>query len=183
MKQLILSLFSVFTLFTANAQDTTQRSASAHCYGKIMAYPVNGCGSIMEVDKWAKGGYMGCPICTPKCQDYCEGRWDATSQSDFIALARKSASCGKVRLVLTSSCGTCYYGPNLRTITVDLGGTCISKCDCSVGFTYDPVDQNCKKQLCPVPGTPNQSLGTFFFIYNGYMYQIGTKYNCTNICR
>ena len=169
------------------AQEGSRASLHAHCYGKIIATALTPCGTTAVVKTFEKGGYVGCPICNPKCRDYVRGVWDAIASdhpSDFTAMAQQVASCGQVKLEIWAACGTCDYSlsPDRSTI-IDLGGHCVTTCDCPQGYTYDPNDGNCKRPLCAVSGTPDQAAGPNFFISGGVMYQIGKKFNCKTICK
>jgi hypothetical protein len=170
-----------------DAAEEGQRGMRATCYGRVMAQPLSECGGSAEVAKFQKGGYTFYPLCTPKCQDYARGTWDAYAgqpgQPQFIAWAKQVAQCGKVKLMLRSACGSGGYGPELRQIVVDLGGKCVYNCYCTPGYTNQAalvvagqrIKEHCRRAICPVPGVPNQVIAPTVYIYNGMLFHIGER--------
>ena len=84
-------------------------------------------------------------------------------------------SCGYqfgIQLTRAASLGLPNFVANFNCTSCN----CVVTCDCTPGFTFDPVDMNCKKALCNSatdPGLPYP-----FFWDGATIYQIGPKSNC-----
>lgn len=136
--------------FAAGGAAPPPPSPGATCFCKITA---NG----VEVDKRTSGGYIQ-HLQRGRCQDYCKGQWDTSSEQQRSEWARRlPGACGNVTVRMEAAIGTAGY-EQVRSATIHLGA---GPNPCPYGGSYDGA--NCLVAAPPPSAQPFIHRNNFYY--------------------